>query len=111
MEFEAECATYLVCRRAGVNDTRSAEYLAHYTENNGKIPLNISVEIIMKAAAQVERMLCEMNYTDGLLYKKDQRLKTQIEEHNKRLRAKAQKAVRDARERERKESNLFEDQD
>ena len=111
MEFEAECATYLVCRRAGVNDTRSAEYLAHYTENNGKIPLNISVEIIMKAAAQIERMLCEMNYTDGLLYKKDQRLKTQIEEHNKRLRAKAQKAVRDARERERKESNLFEDQD
>lgn len=110
MEFEAECATYLVCRRAGVNDTRSAEYLAHYTECNGKIPRNISIETIMKAAAQIERMFGEMSYTDGLLYKKDQRLRAQIEEHNKRLRAKSQKAVRDARERERKESNLFEDQ-
>ena len=63
----------------------------------------------MKAAAQIERMFSEMSYTDGLLYKKDQRLKAQIEEQNKRLRAKALKAASDAKKREREESNLFED--
>ncbi len=111
MEFEAECATYLVCRRAGVNDTRSAEYLALYTENNGKIPRNISIETIMKAAAQIERMFGELNYTDCLLYKKDQRLKAKIAENNKRLQAKIRKASREAKTREWEESNLFPDQE
>lgn len=107
VEFEAECAAYLVCRRAGVDDTRSAEYLAHYTDANGKIPRNISVETIMKAAAQIERMLCELRYTDGLLFKKDERTRAQIAEHNRRLLANFLRSERAAKKREREESNLF----
>lgn len=109
MEFEAECVAYLVCRRAGVNDTRSAEYLSRYTYANGQIPRNISIETIMKAAAQVERMFGDLNYADGLLYKRDERLRAQIVGNNKRLQAKAARAAREARRRELSESNLFSD--
>jgi hypothetical protein len=53
-EFEAESASYLVCRRLGV-DTPSEDYLAGYLENNATVP-SISLEAVMVAANLIERM-------------------------------------------------------
>ena len=53
-EFEAESATYLLCRRVGI-DNPSERYLAGYRKQNQKIP-EISLECIMKAGGLIEKM-------------------------------------------------------
>ncbi len=65
-EFEAEAAAWLVCNRMGIK-TDSAEYLSGYYHKNQTIP-NISVDIVLKAAMEIEkRVRGHMNPKDGLL--------------------------------------------
>ena len=79
-EFEAEITAYLVCKRNGVVPPNSGEYLSGYVADHDEIPHNISVEAIMNAVREIERMLSPMEYTDGLLYKKDDRFQRKIQE-------------------------------
>ena len=79
-EFEAEITAYLVCKRNGIEPPKSGEYLAGYVSKHTEIPRNISVESIMNAVRDIERMLSPMEYTDGLLYKKDDRFQKRIQE-------------------------------
>jgi hypothetical protein len=90
-EFEAEITAYLVCKRNGVEPPKSGEYLSGYVAEHAEIPRNISVEAIMNAVRDIERMLSPLEYTDGLLYKKDecfqksiQEAKRLVDEKNKR---------------------------
>jgi len=53
-EFEAESATYLLCRRLGI-DNPSERYLIGYWKRNQEIP-KISLECVMKASGLIEKM-------------------------------------------------------
>ncbi len=53
-ECEAESISYLVCTRLGV-ETPSAEYLAGYLNEGGKMP-PISLETVIKIAGLIQRM-------------------------------------------------------
>ena len=53
-EFEAESASYIVCRRRGI-ETPSEEYLSGYARRNATTP-SISLECVMKAAGLVDQM-------------------------------------------------------
>ena len=79
-EFEAEITAYLVCKRNGIEPPKSGEYLSGYVDNHAEIPHNISVESIMNAVRDIERMLHPLEYTDGLLFKKDDRFRKKIQE-------------------------------
>jgi hypothetical protein len=54
VEFEAESACYMVCKRLGL-DNPSEEYLAGYVKANEKTP-QISLDCVMKAAGLIESM-------------------------------------------------------
>lgn len=54
-EFEAECVSYLVCGRLGI-ETCADKYLAGYLGESGGIP-RISIERVFKAAQRIESML------------------------------------------------------
>lgn len=72
-EFEAETVAWLVCKRLGIKNP-SEEYLATYAPS-GEIPI-CSLEHIMKAVAEVEKMLhSKLNIKDTLWYKEDRNLK------------------------------------
>lgn len=79
-EFEAETTAYLVCKRNHIPCPNSKDYLAHYVGHNDEIPRNISVEIIMKAVTEIEKMMRPMSWSDGYLYKKDPRFKEKLDE-------------------------------
>lgn len=51
-EFEAECVSWIVCSRMGI-DSESEKYLADYLDQNSRIP-DISLEVILKAAGMIE---------------------------------------------------------
>jgi hypothetical protein len=53
-EIEAESAAYVVCRRAGL-ETRSAEYLSSYVEDNSDIDA-ISLDLVSRVAGRLEEM-------------------------------------------------------
>ena len=53
-EFEAECVTWLICERAGIQNP-SASYLSGYLEANSIIP-EISLDIMLKVAGLIESM-------------------------------------------------------
>lgn len=53
-ECEAESISYLVCTRLGI-ETPSAEYLADYLGEGGKMP-SISLETVIKMAGLIQRM-------------------------------------------------------
>jgi hypothetical protein len=53
-EIEAESVAYVVCRRAGV-ETRSAEYLSGYVEDNSEIDA-ISLDLVSRVAGRLEEM-------------------------------------------------------
>lgn len=53
-EFEAETVAWLVCKRHGIYNP-SEEYLASYAPL-GEIPI-CSTDLIMKAVAEIERMM------------------------------------------------------
>ncbi len=68
-EFEAETVAWLVSKRHGVNNP-SEEYLAFYAKD-GEIPI-CSTELIMKAVAEIEKMIENpVPVTKGLWYKED----------------------------------------
>lgn len=54
VEFEAECVSYLVCARVGIQ-TRADAYLSAYVKTKDRVP-PISLECIMKAAGIIESM-------------------------------------------------------
>lgn len=73
-EFEAETVSYLVCSRMNIQ-TQSVQYLTAYLDKNDNIP-SISVERVLSAVDQIERMLRErMVVKKGLLYKNDSEFK------------------------------------
>jgi hypothetical protein len=53
-EFEAESVCYLVCQRLGIK-VNSEDYLVEYAKSGREIPA-ISVETVLKAAGQIEKM-------------------------------------------------------
>jgi hypothetical protein len=53
-EIEAKSVAYVVCRRAGV-ETRSAEYLSSYVEDNADIDA-ISLDLVSRVAGRLEEM-------------------------------------------------------
>jgi hypothetical protein len=54
MECEAESISYLVCARQGI-ETPSAEYIAGYLSEKGKMP-QISVDAVVKIAGLIQQM-------------------------------------------------------
>jgi hypothetical protein len=54
VECEAESISYLVCTRLGI-ETPSAEYIAGYLGEGGKMP-SISLETVIKMAGLIQRM-------------------------------------------------------
>ena len=70
-EFEAESVAWLVCERLGI-DNPSKNYLAKYMPTNESpffINKHVSIENILTATHEVEKLLTPINYRDGLLYK------------------------------------------
>lgn len=78
-EFEAECVSYLVCGRHGV-ENRSWTYLSGWLDNNEEIP-QMSLERVFRAADTIESMLGEQDEecTKGLLYHYDNNYKKKID--------------------------------
>lgn len=73
-EFEAETVAWLVCKRLGIKNP-SEEYLATYA-SSGDIPI-CSLEHIMKAVAEIEKMIySNLNIKDSLWYREDRSLKS-----------------------------------
>ena len=72
-EFEAETVAWLVSKRHGINNP-SEGYLTFYAKD-GEIPI-CSTELIMKAVAEIERMIeGPVPVTKGLWYKEDKNFK------------------------------------
>lgn len=72
-EFEAETVAWLMCKRHDITNP-SEEYLAGYAPNN-EIPI-CSVEHIMKAVAEIEKMISGKIYVkESLWYKEDKSFK------------------------------------
>ena len=66
-----ESVSWIVCKRLGIHNP-SEGYLAGYidkSETVSYISEQVSVERIMAAANEIERMLNVQNYRTGLLYK------------------------------------------
>ncbi len=79
-EFEAETVAWLVCKRHGV-DNPYEDYLATYSRK-GIIP-RCSIDIIMRAVTEIEKMLKEeLVAKEGLWYKNDDEFKHKIDEMN-----------------------------
>lgn len=75
-EFEAEAVAWLMCKRHDINNP-SEEYLAGYAPNN-KIPI-CSLDHIMKAVAEIEKMISGKIYVKGSLwYKEDKSFKEEM---------------------------------
>lgn len=79
-EFEAESVAWLVCERMGMEST-SIKYLAGYADrfdSNEYISENVSIERILAAVKEVEKMLKPLSYKDGFLYKHCEDFKQQV---------------------------------
>lgn len=75
-EFEAETVAWLVCKRHEIYNP-SEEYLASYAPQ-GEIPI-CSTDLIMKAVAEIERMMeSPIKIKESLWYKEDKGLKEKI---------------------------------
>ena len=75
-EFEAETVAWLICKRHGIYNP-SEEYLASYAPQ-GEIPI-CSTDLIMKAVAEIERMMeSPIKIKESLWYKEDKGLKEKI---------------------------------
>lgn len=75
-EFEAETVAWLVCKRNRIYNP-SEEYLASYAPL-GEIPI-CSTDLIMKAVAEIERMMeSPIKIKESLWYKEDKGLKVKI---------------------------------
>lgn len=70
-EFEAESVAWIVCERLGIKNP-SENYLAGYitkSDTTEIIHKSVSIERILAAANEVERMLKTVDYRSTLLYK------------------------------------------
>lgn len=83
-EFEAETVAWLVCKRQGIENP-SEEYLASYAPH-GEIPI-CSMDIIMKAVTEIEKMLKgEVKIKDSLWYKEDKKIQKIVSQSLKMFR-------------------------
>lgn len=90
-EFEAEVVAYLVCQRLGIY-TSSAEYLAHYLDNNETIP-HVNFNAIFYAVDEIEHLIKgSMDITHYLLYKKDREFKELVDRIRKEEKEQKEKA-------------------
>lgn len=69
-EFEAESTSWLICERLGIGNP-SEEYLTNFVGKNEEVAPNVSIERILAATSEIERMLKPMNYRNGMLFKHD----------------------------------------
>ncbi len=82
-EFEAETVAWLVCKRHGIKNP-SEEYLAVYAPN-GEIPI-CSTDAIMKAVAEIEKMLRDdLRVRQAQWYKEDRNFKDDVDYAFKKL--------------------------
>jgi len=89
-EFEAETVAWLICERHGIKNP-SAKYLSEYLDGS-KVP-NISLENVLKATNKIEALLLSMNINDGLLAKKDETVKKQLQEIKKKTTKNTQQKI------------------
>ena len=82
MTFEATTAAWLVCERQGIANA-SFGYLEHYFNNHKYIP-EVSLDFILQAANEIEKMLKPLNYQKGLLYKKDEKFRDAVRRQRER---------------------------
>jgi hypothetical protein len=70
-EFEAESVAWLVCERLGIYNP-SEKYLATYLsqgDSEAYIDKNVSLENILTATNEIEKLLKPLDFRKGLLYK------------------------------------------
>jgi hypothetical protein len=78
--FEADTVTWLVCERLGLMSDKKIIYLDKYIDNKlCEIPA-CSVEEILRAVNEIERMCTNMSFRDGYLYRYDDKFRTLAEE-------------------------------
>ena len=82
MTFEATTTAWLVCERQGIANA-SFGYLEHYFNNHKYIP-EVSLDFILQAANEIEKMLKPLNYQKGLLYKKDEKFRDAVRRQRER---------------------------
>ena len=80
--FEARTVTWLVCERQGVENP-VAESLETYLRHHTRIP-PVSLDFILQAANEIEKMLKPMNYQKGLLYRKDEKFRDTVRREKER---------------------------
>ena len=70
-EFEAETVAWLVCRRRGIRECRSYNYLSDYLGSHEEIP-TVAIDEIMGAVRSVESLAeRRRNVKDGFLFRFD----------------------------------------
>ena len=70
-EVEAETVAWLVCRRRGIRECRSYDYLSGYLGSHGEIP-PVAVELVFAAVRNIEQMLDRRRAVkDGHLFRFD----------------------------------------
>lgn len=82
MTFEAATAAWLVCERQGIANS-SSSYLEQFFRNHKHIP-DVSLDFILQAANEIEKMFKPLNYQKGLLYKKDEKFREAVRRQRER---------------------------
>lgn len=81
-EFEAESTSWLICERLGIGNP-SEEYLTNFTDKKEEVAPNVSIERILAATSEIERMLKPMNCRNGMLFKHDKSFRQIVTEIKK----------------------------
>ena len=79
MEFEAESAAWMVCRRMGI-DAPSQKYLAEYLNANQSIP-PVDVLLIAKVVEQIEALYHPIAIDKGFLYKYNPVFRVEVDKY------------------------------
>ena len=82
-EFEAETVAWLICRRRGVRECRSYDYLSGYLGSHGEVP-PIAVELVFAAVRDIEQMLERRRVKEGFLFKFDPGFAEKVNRHSPR---------------------------
>lgn len=90
-EFEAQTVTWLVCRRRNLANP-DADYLERYFSHTATIP-EISMDRILAATNEIEKMLAPMHFKRGYLFKYDADFKALLQQTKKPLPALTEEAA------------------
>ena len=105
MNFEAQCVTWLVCERQDITNP-STERLTNYLQHHKRIP-DVSLDFILQAANEIEKMLKPMNYQKGLLYKKDEKFREAVRRNKEKQTENLTKKTSVIQENNYKQGELF----